>query len=38
VMTHTINRRGSTVHGAVNGGGPALKIETERGEVRVRGK
>jgi len=38
VMTHTISRRGETVHGAVNGGGPALRIETERGEVRVRGK
>jgi len=38
VMTHTINRRGERVHGAVNGGGPSLKIDTERGEVRIHGK
>jgi hypothetical protein len=38
VMTHTMSRRGETVHGAVNGGGPALRIETERGEVRIHGK
>jgi hypothetical protein len=38
VMTHTISRRGETVHGAVNGGGPSLRIETERGEVRIHGK
>jgi hypothetical protein len=38
VMTHTMSRRGETVHGAVNGGGPSLRIETERGEVRIHGK
>jgi hypothetical protein len=38
VMTHTISRRGETVHGAVNGGGPALRIVTERGEVHLRAK
>jgi len=38
VMTHTMSRRGETVHGAVNGGGPSLRIETERGDVRIHGK
>jgi Putative adhesin len=38
VMTHTIGRRGESVHGAVNGGGPSLRIETYRGEVRVHGR
>lgn len=38
VMTHTVHRRGETVHGTVNGGGPSLRVETERGEVRVHGK
>jgi hypothetical protein len=38
VMTHTVIRRGGTVHGTVNGGGPSLRIETERGEVRIHGK
>jgi hypothetical protein len=37
VMTHSINRRGGSVQGVVNGGGPSLRIETERGEIRVRG-
>jgi len=38
VMTRAISRRGETVHGAVNGGGPSLHIETERGEVRLHAK
>jgi hypothetical protein len=35
VITHAVNRRGESAHGAVNGGGPALRLEAERGEVRV---
>jgi hypothetical protein len=38
VMMHTINRRGESAHGAVNGGGPSLRIDAERGEVRLRSK
>jgi hypothetical protein len=38
VMTHTISRRGESVHGAVNGGGTSLRIETERGEIRIHAK
>lgn len=38
VMTRAFSRRSESVHGAVNGGGPTLKIETERGEVRVHAK
>jgi DUF4097 and DUF4098 domain-containing protein YvlB len=38
VMTHTIGRRGESIQGAVNGGGPTLRIETERGEVRLHGR
>ena len=38
VMTRTAIRRGGTVSGTVNGGGPSLRIETERGEVRIHGK
>jgi DUF4097 and DUF4098 domain-containing protein YvlB len=37
VMTHTIRRRGeSVIQGSVNGGGPSLRIETYRGEIRLR--
>jgi hypothetical protein len=36
-MTHTIRRRGeSVIQGSVNGGGPSLRIETYRGEIRLR--
>lgn len=38
VMTHTMNRRGQPVHGAVNGGGPSLRVQTERGEIRIHGR
>jgi len=38
VMTHTISRRGESIHGTVNGGGPSLHIETQRGEVRLHAK
>ena len=38
VMTHTLNRRGDEMHGAVNGGGPSLRIQTYRGEIRLHGK
>jgi hypothetical protein len=38
VMTRTIGRRPQGVRGAVNGGGHALRIETERGEVRIHAK
>ncbi|HTB12778.1 MAG TPA: DUF4097 family beta strand repeat-containing protein [Bryobacteraceae bacterium] len=38
VMTHMLSRRGQNVQGTVNGGGPTLRIETERGEIRVRAK
>jgi len=38
VMTHTIRRRGESIQGAVNGGGPSLRIETYRGEIRLRKK
>lgn len=38
VMMHAVSRRGEVDHGAVNGGGPALRIEAERGEVRVHAK
>jgi hypothetical protein len=38
VMTHTAIRRGESNHGAVNGGGPSLRIEAERGEVSVHAK
>jgi hypothetical protein len=36
VMTHTIRRRGESIQGTVNGGGPSLRIETYRGEIRLR--
>ncbi len=35
MLTRTMGRRSEGVHGAVNGGGPTLKIETERGSVRI---
>ena len=39
VMTRTMSRRGEGIHGTVNGGGgPSLRLETERGDIRVRGK
>ena len=38
VMARTFVRRGEGVHGTVNGGGPTLRIETERGDIRLRGK
>lgn len=38
VITHAVSRRGESAHGAVNGGGPSLDIETGRGEVRVHAK
>jgi hypothetical protein len=37
MVTHTVSRRGG-VDGKVNGGGPSLNIETERGEVRLHAK
>jgi hypothetical protein len=38
VMTTTFARRAGGVHGAVNGGGPLLRLETERGEIQIHGK
>lgn len=38
MMRAAIRRRGESNHGTVNGGGPALRIETERGEVRIHAK
>jgi len=38
VMTHTISKHGEGIHGTVNGGGPSLRIETERGEIRLLAK
>lgn len=38
VMARTLVRHGDGVHGTVNGGGPTLRIETERGDVRLHGK
>lgn len=38
VMARTLGRNGEGVHGTVNGGGPTLRIETERGDVRLHGK
>lgn len=35
VISRTISRRGESAHGTVNGGGPLLRIEAERGEVRL---
>jgi hypothetical protein len=35
MMSRTIGRRGESMHGTVNGGGPALSIKAERGEVRI---
>ena len=35
VMAHAAGRRGDSNHGSVNGGGPALRIEAERGEIQV---
>ena len=37
VMTRTEGRKSSSVHGAVNGGGPTLKITSHRGEIQIRG-
>jgi hypothetical protein len=37
MVTHTVSRH-SGVEGKVNGGGPSLHIETERGEVRLHAK
>jgi hypothetical protein len=37
-MVTTVSGRDHGVHGKVNGGGPSLHIETERGEVRLRAK
>jgi hypothetical protein len=37
-MVTTVSGRDRTVHGKVNGGGPSLHIETERGEVRLHAK
>jgi hypothetical protein len=34
----TIGRRQASVDGAVNGGGPALRFSSHRGELRLRGK
>jgi hypothetical protein len=38
LMTRTFGRHGEGVHGTVNGGGPMLHIDTERGEVRIHAK
>ncbi len=38
VMARTFLRHGEGVHGTVNGGGPTLGIETERGDIRLHGK
>jgi hypothetical protein len=38
VMARTISRHGGGVQGAANGGGPVLHIESERGEIRLKGK
>jgi hypothetical protein len=35
VMRQAAGRRGESNHGSVNGGGPALRIEAERGEIQV---
>jgi hypothetical protein len=35
MMSRTIGRRGEGIHGSVNGGGPSLRMETYRGEVRI---
>jgi hypothetical protein len=35
VMMPSVSRRGASNRGAVNGGGPSLRIEAERGEVQV---
>lgn len=38
VMTRAQGRRdGSSMHGSVNGGGPALRITSHRGDIKVRG-
>ena len=38
VMMRTVRRSGEAMHGTVNGGGPSLRIETYRGEIRVHGR
>lgn len=38
VATHVASRRGESTHGSVNGGGPALDIQAERGEIRIHAK
>jgi hypothetical protein len=35
VMTRAITRRGEGIHGTVNGGGPSLRIDSDRGETRL---
>jgi hypothetical protein len=37
-MVTTVSGRDHGVHGKVNGGGPSLHIETERGEIRLHAK
>lgn len=38
MMTRAFSRRGESVHGTVNGGGPSLRLETQRGEIRLHAK
>jgi hypothetical protein len=38
VMARTFVRHGEGVHGTVNGGGPTMRIETDRGDVTLHGK
>jgi hypothetical protein len=35
VVSRAVNRKGESAHGAVNGGGPLLRIDAERGEVQI---
>jgi hypothetical protein len=38
MMARTIGRRGESIHGTVNGGGPTLNIKGERAEIRIHAK
>lgn len=38
MMTRSTDRRGETMHGSVNGGGPTLELKTYRGDIRLHGR
>jgi Putative adhesin len=38
MMTRSADRRGETMHGSVNGGGPTLDVKTYRGDIRLRSR